>query len=440
MRTSDFDYHLPPERIAQRPAEPRDSSRLLVLHRRHQDNRHLGSDGRPAPERNDCDAAHDNTAHDAAVYDDAVYDDGSHDAARAPTDRMPTNPVRIDQMLADQVRMEHRRFRDLAEYLRPGDLVVFNRSRVIPARLHGVETRSGAPAEILLVRRLEPGIWQALARPGRRLRPGAEVVVTPTPAPAAPAPPVLAGFALSTPAAPDPSDVPAPSGIRIAVMAVDDNGVRTVRLSDETALERLGEMPLPPYIKETPDDPERYQTVYGDAPGSVAAPTAGLHFTPASLDSIRRRGAQTAWVTLHVGLDTFRPVRGEDIDAHRIHTEWYELPSATAHALNTARRTRRRIIAVGTTTARTLEQVALDAHLAGRNAIAPASGHADLFIRPGHRFRLVDAMLTNFHLPRSTLLMLVSAFASRRQILAAYAEAIAREYRFYSFGDAMLIL
>ena len=392
MRTSDFDYHLPPERIAQRPAEPRDSSRLLVLHRQHP-----GSDRGARADRSDC---------------DAIYN-----YARAPT---------------DPVRMEHRRFRDFAEYLRPGDLVVFNRSRVIPARLHGAETRSGAPAEILLVRRLEPGVWQALARPGRRLRPGAEVVVTPPPAPDA--------FAASAPAATAPSDVPAPPGIRIAVTAVDDNGIRTVRLSDETALERLGEMPLPPYIKETPDDPERYQTVYGDAPGSVAAPTAGLHFTPAALDSIRRQEAHTAWVTLHVGLDTFRPVRGEDIGAHRIHTEWYELPPDTAHALNDARRAGRRIIAVGTTTVRTLEQVALDVHQAGRRAIAPASGHADLFIRPGHRFRLVDAMLTNFHLPRSTLLMLVSAFASRRQILAAYAEAIAQEYRFYSFGDAMLIL
>ena len=329
MRTSDFDYYLPPERIAQRPAEPRDSSRLLVLRRQHPgnphpDNRHPGSDGRPAPDRNDC------------------------DDTRAPIYQAPTDPV----------RMEHRRFRDLAEYLRPGDLVVFNRSRVIPARLHGAETRSGAPAEILLVRRLEPGIWQALARPGRRLRPGAEVVVTPPAEPAALAP--------AAPSAPAQSDAPAPPGIRIAVTAVDDQGIRTVRLSDETALERLGEMPLPPYIKETPDDPERYQTVYGDAPGSVAAPTAGLHFTPAALDSIRRRGAHTAWVTLHVGLDTFRPVRGEDIGAHRIHTEWYELPPDTAHALNDARRTGRRIIAVGTTTVRTLEQAALDRNLGRR--------------------------------------------------------------------------
>ena len=377
MRTSDFDYHLPPERIAQRPAEPRDSSRLLVLHRQHPGNRHPGSHG------------------------------------SAP----------IDPALTDQMRIEHRHFRHLAEYLQPGDLVVFNRSRVIPARLHGRETRSGAPAEILLVRRLEPGVWQALARPGRRLRPGAEVLVTPPP---------------PNPAAPTSANTP--DALHIKVMSVDDHGIRTVRLSDETALERLGEMPLPPYIKETPDDPERYQTVYGDAPGSVAAPTAGLHFTPAVLESIRRRGAQTAWVTLHVGLDTFRPVRGEDIGAHHIHTEWYEIPPETAHALNAARRAGRRIIAVGTTTVRTLEQAAQDAHHAGRTAIAPATGHADLFIRPGHHFRLVDAMLTNFHLPRSTLLMLVSAFASRRQILAAYAEAIAQEYRFYSFGDAMLIL
>ena len=383
MRTSDFDYHLPPERIAQRPAEPRDASRLLVLHRQHPGNRHPGS----------------------------------HDSA--PAGR---NDHNADRASGDPMLIEHRHFRHLSEYLQPGDLVVFNRSRVIPARLHGRETRSGAPAEILLVRRLEPGTWQALARPGRRLRPGAEVLVTPPPDPAAPTP------------------ANTPDAVHIKVMSADDHGIRTVRLSDETALERIGEMPLPPYIKETPDDPERYQTVYGDAPGSVAAPTAGLHFTPATLDSIRRRGAQTAWVTLHVGLDTFRPVRGEDIGAHRIHTEWYELPPETARALNAARRADRRIIAVGTTTVRTLEQAALDAHHAGRNAIAPATGHADLFIRPGHHFRLVDAMLTNFHLPRSTLLMLVSAFASRRQILAAYAAAIVQEYRFYSFGDAMLIL
>ena len=199
-------------------------------------------------------------------------------------------------------------------------------------------------------------------------------------------------------------------------------------------------MPLPPYIKEKPADPERYQTVYADRPGSVAAPTAGLHFTDWMFRGIRARGAAIAWVTLHVGLDTFRPVHGEDAGAHRIHTEWYELPAATAAAVNGARRAGGRVIAVGTTTVRTLEQAAQDAWRAGRAEIAAATGDADLFILPGHPFRLVDAMVTNFHLPRSTLLMLVSAFAGREAILSAYREAVAREYRFYSFGDAMLIL
>ena len=345
LRTGDFDYHLPPELIAQTPADPRDSSRLLVLDR-----------GNPA------------------------------------------------------AGVAHRTFRDLTGYLRPGDLMVFNRSRVIPARLHGVEVRSGARVEVLLVRRMEPGVWQALGRPGRRLRAGAEVVVGSSPD--------LAG------------------GVRVEILETHENGLRTVRLSDESQMDNLGELPLPPYIKETPADPERYQTVYADAPGSVAAPTAGLHFTDRMLDGIRALGVDTVWVTLHVGLDTFRPVHGEDIAEHKIHTEWFELPADTADAINLTRRAGGRVIAVGTTTVRTLEHV-------GRNAggeISPATGDADLFIVPGHQFRLVDAMLTNFHLPRSTLLMLVSAFAGRERVLAAYQAAIEQRYRFYSFGDAMLIV
>ena len=349
MRTSDFDYFLPEERIAQTPAEPRDSSRLLVLDRQ-----------KPG------------------------------------------------------VHIEHRKFRDLTEYLRPGDLMVFNRSRVIPARLYGTETRSGSRVEILLVRRQAPGVWQALGRPGRRLRVGATV-------------------SFGSAGEPGPA-------ARAEVLETQDSGLRVVRLSDESMLDGLGELPLPPYIKETPDDPERYQTVYADAPGSVAAPTAGLHFTDELLDEIRSLGVTTAWVTLHVGLDTFRPVRGEDIAEHKIHTEWYELLQATADLINAARREGRRIIAVGTTTVRTLEQVGRDAHRKGVKEITPTTGDADLFIVPGHRYRLVDAMLTNFHLPRSTLLMLVSAFAGRERILAAYAEAVRQEYRFYSFGDAMLLL
>ena len=347
LRTSDFDYHLPPELIAQTPAEPRDSSRLLVLHRNRNDD-----------------------------------------------------------------WIEHRGFRDLTDYLRPGDLIVFNRSRVIPARLHGQESRSGATVEVLLVRRLEPGIWQALGRPGRRLRAGAEVTVGPS------------------------SGEDSADSVHIDILATHENGLRTVRVSDESRLDSLGELPLPPYIKETPDDPERYQTVYADNAGSVAAPTAGLHFTDRMLSHIRDLGVATAWVTLHVGLDTFRPVHGEDITDHKIHTEWFELPQDTADAINRTRREGGRIIAVGTTTVRTLEHVASNA--AGE--IGAATGDADLFILPGHQFRLVDAMLTNFHLPRSTLLMLVSAFAGHERIRAAYQEAINQRYRFYSFGDAMLII
>ena len=348
MQTGDFDYSLPEERIAQTPAEPRDTSRLLVLDR-----------NRP---------------------------DG---------------------------QLEHRTFRDLTEYLRPGDLMVFNRSRVIPARLYGTETRSGARVEVLLVRRQEPGVWQALGRPGRRLRAGALVTIE----------------------AHDGS-----AGAQVEVLASQENGLRLVHISDESALDTLGELPLPPYIKEAPDDPDRYQTVYADTPGSVAAPTAGLHFTESLLDLIRSKGVSTAWVTLHVGLDTFRPVHGENIAEHKIHTEWFELPQDTAEAINATRRRGDRIIAVGTTTVRTLEHVAQNAHANGASDIQASAGDADLFILPGHQFRLVDAMITNFHLPRSTLLMLVSAFAGRERILAAYQEAVRREYRFYSFGDAMLLL
>ncbi len=355
MRTSDFDYHLPEERIAQTPAEPRDSSRLLVL------------------------------------------------------PRFATGPANAGEV-------QHRTFRQLLDYLRPGDLMVFNRSRVIPARLHGTEVRSGARVEILLVRRQEPNVWQALGRPGRRLRVGAEVIVGNDSA---------SGDVAAT---------------RIQIVAAHENGLRTVRLSDDSALEHLGELPLPPYIKETPRDPGRYQTVYADVPGSVAAPTAGLHFTDRLLADIRAVGVSTEWVTLHVGLDTFRPVRGEDIAEHQIHTEWYELPAATAEAINNTRQSGGRVIAVGTTTVRTLEQVAQDANAASLDSIGAAAGDANLFILPGHRFRLVDGMLTNFHLPRSTLLMLVSAFAGRERILAAYRTAVEQGYRFYSFGDAMLII
>ena len=367
MRTSDFDYPLPPELIAQTPAEPRDSSRLMVLDR--------ATGG-----------------------------------------------------------AEHRRFTDILEYLRPGDLMVFNQSRVIPARLFGVRDDNGGRVEFLLLRREGEGVWEALARPGRRLRPGATVTVTPP------------NEGSLTKACPEPVEGP----LTVEILESRPNGVKAVRLSSETAIEGMGHTPLPPYIRQALDDPERYQTVYASQPGSAAAPTAGLHFTPELLARIRDAGVETAFVTLHVGLDTFRPVQGEDPAEHHIHTERYSLDADTADALNRARAEGRRAIAVGTTSVRVLEQVAADATREGRANFEPTEGDAGIYILPGHRFRAVDAMLTNFHLPRSTLLMLVSAFAQRgaggpddtgrRMMLEAYAEAVRHRYRFYSFGDAMLIV
>lgn len=357
MRTSDFDYHLPPELIAQRPVEPRDASRLLLLRR---------SNG----------------------------------------------------------RLEHRRFADIGRYLPPGCVLVLNRSRVIPARLYGRRRDGGGQVELLLLRRESPGVWQALGKPGRRLRPGAELLLT-------------AAADASREGEDDGNDP-----VAAEVLAVDSEGVRTVRLARETGIEQLGVVPLPPYIRQPLADPERYQTVYGREPGSVAAPTAGLHFTPQLLDNLRAGGIATAFVTLHVGLDTFRPVAGENPAEHHIHTEYYELPAETAALLTAARREGRPIIAVGTTAVRTLEQVGRERAAAGVSPDAPlttARGQADLFILPGHQFRWVDGMITNFHLPRSTLLMLVAAFAGRERMLNAYRAAIAQRYRFYSFGDAMLI-
>ena len=377
MRTSDFDYHLPPELIAQTPADPRDSSRLLALHR---------STG----------------------------------------------------------RTEHRRFTDVLDYLRPGDLMVFNQSRVIPARLYGVRDDNGGRVEFLLLRREANGVWEAMARPGRRLRPGATVTITPPNRHSD----LVEGRPKSPPRRGNPCGCPAPPPLTVEVLESRPNGLKAVRLSSEEAIDGMGHAPLPPYIRRALDDPERYQTVYAREPGSAAAPTAGLHFTPELLARIRDAGVETAFVTLHVGLDTFRPVQDEDPAAHHIHTERYSLDDATADALNRTRAEGRRIIAVGTTSVRVLEQAAADAASQSSGCFNAVEGDADIYILPGHRFLAVDAMLTNFHLPKSTLLMLVSAFAQhgagagasgREMILAAYAEAIRLHYRFYSFGDAMLI-
>ncbi|MCI0830152.1 MAG: S-adenosylmethionine:tRNA ribosyltransferase-isomerase, partial [Chloroflexi bacterium] len=366
------------------------------------------------------------------------------------------------------------------EYLRPGDVMVFNQSRVIPARLYGRRADTGSKVEFLLLRRNADGTWQALARPGRRLRPGVVVNIEAAESPKSPQPPFTKG-GLTDLSDEDGEIEKLPPflkggteggfspGLQVEIMASHEDGLKTVRLSSEEGIERFGHTPLPPYIKETLDDPERYQTVYSRQPGSVAAPTAGLHFTDDLLKKIRDMGVETVFVTLHVGLDTFRPVDEDDPAQHKIHTERYQIDGQAALALNRARADGRRIIAVGTTSVRVLEQVALDLENGGQTALSPTEGEASLFILPGHPFRMVDAMITNFHLPRSSLLMLVSAFvehgscgpldgspdvpipsggrlstsgwsSGRAEVMAAYQEAIEQGYRFYSFGDAMLIV
>jgi S-adenosylmethionine:tRNA ribosyltransferase-isomerase len=299
-----------------------------------------------------------------------------------------------------------RTVRDLPQYLEADDVMVLNDSRVLPARLIG-RRRDGGEAEVLLLRPLPEGQhrWEALIRPGRRLEVGSQVL-----------------FEASALAVTVEERNPETAVIHL-------NG-----LADPLAeVRRIGQMPTPPYIKEHLADGERYQTVYAREEGSAAAPTAGLHFTSELLSAVRRRGVGLAFVTLHVGLDTFRPVRVDDPAQHQIHREWYRIDEASAAAINEARRHGKRVLAIGTTCVRVLETAATD------SGVAAGEGWTGLFILPGHRFRVVDAMLTNFHLPKSTLLMLVSAFAGRARVLAAYTEAIERRYRFYSFGDCMLI-
>jgi S-adenosylmethionine:tRNA ribosyltransferase-isomerase len=304
--------------------------------------------------------------------------------------------------------IEHRRFYDLPQYLRRGDVLVFNDSRVIPARLHARRVGGGGSVELLLLKREAPGRWHSLVKPGRKMRQGD-------------------AFEVSR------------DGLHItgSVVAVHEDGSRTVELSGEEHLDALGVVPLPPYIHEPLADPERYQTVYARAQGSVAAPTAGLHFTPELLDKIRAQGVETVFVTLHVGLGTFRPVTVDDPESHKMHPEYWELTPDAAKAIGKAKAEGRRIISVGTTVVRLMEQAASQT---ADGALSPGSGWADIFIYPGHRFQLVDALVTNFHLPKSTLLMLTSALAGRERLLTAYQEAASAGYRFYSFGDAMLVV
>lgn len=302
--------------------------------------------------------------------------------------------------------IEHRHFYDLPAYLQEGDCLVMNDSRVLPARLLGCRS-SGGGVELVLLRDLGEGKWECLSRPGRKTKPGTELSF-------------------------------GDGELTATVLSVADGGNRIVQFHYEgiflEVLERLGKMPLPPYIKSELKDSERYQTVYSREVGSAAAPTAGLHFTPELLQKIAQKGVKLCFVTLHVGLGTFRPVKEEEIEDHPMHSEFCMIPEETAKIINETKKAGGRVIAVGTTSCRTLESFA-----AADGTIAPVSGWTDIFIYPGYRFKCIDALITNFHLPESTLIMLVSALAGRETILNAYETAVKERYRFFSFGDAMLI-
>ncbi len=340
MRTDDFDYNLPPEKIAQTPISPRHNSRLLVIDR---------ADG----------------------------------------------------------AITHSKFWEVDQFLKPGDLLVVNETRVIPARIYAHKQPGGGKAELLLLKKHTDLEWTALGG-GKGLNVGRRLTID--------------------------------NGPDVEIKRVLDAPERLVQFDSpiEPYLERVGHVPLPPYIHKELDDPERYQTVYAKQPGSAAAPTAGLHFTPELFEKLEQFGVSFARLTLHVGLDTFAPVTETDPSEHKIHTEWCELDQATADQINAAKKAGGRIIAVGTTSVRTLETAAQ--HAEQGEVVSPYSGPTKLFILPGFQFKAVDAMITNFHLPKSTLIMLVSAFASREMILNTYQGAIDEGYRFFSFGDAMLIL
>ncbi len=343
MKTSDFDYELPQERIAQTPAEPRDSSRLLVYHR-------------------------------------------------------------------DTGEREHRIFHDLPQYLRKGDLLVINQTKVIPARIFGKKDETGGSVEVLLLRRVEENLWETLVG-GKRLFTGKKIIFS--------------------------------DNLYAEIVDQYEGSRRLLRFTgdlDEFVVS-TGQMPLPPYIHTRLEDPNRYQTVYAKDTGSAAAPTAGLHFTERLMNELREMGVQFAGVTLHVGLDTFAPVTEDDPEEHHIHTEWCEVTEETARLINDTVRNGGRVISVGTTSARTLETAAQAAIREGSSdRVIPFCGQTNIFILPGYEFRGIDGIITNFHLPKSTLIMMISAFAGRENVLSLYKEAIELKYRFFSFGDAMLIL
>ena len=341
MKTSDFDYHLPKSHIAQYPAEPRDSSKLMIVDRAKES-------------------------------------------------------------------IHHKKFTDILDHLSRGDVLVFNDSKVIPARLYGTIC-SGSPIELMLLSKLENQLWKVLVKPGKKAKRGA-------------------CFTVSTKVGVEMSGF---------VEEVKSDGTRIVRIRGEENISVHGVMPLPPYIKDRAIDPDRYQTIYAKNEGSIAAPTAGLHFTEKLMSSIREKGCETIFVTLHVGWDSFREVRVKNPIDHEMHSEFWELSDACSSVLAKAKRENRKVISVGTTATRLLENASQKQN---GFQISGGSGWADIFITPGYKFQMVDHLVTNFHLPKSSLLMLASAFADREFILHAYEEGIKEDYRFYSFGDAMLIL
>ncbi|MBD2437936.1 tRNA preQ1(34) S-adenosylmethionine ribosyltransferase-isomerase QueA [Nostoc sp. FACHB-110] len=349
-----YDYLLPPELIAQNPVVPRDSSRLLVVN--------------------------------------------------SPSTGDTTAPL-------------HHIFRDLPEFLRPGDLLVMNNTRVIPARLYGYKS-TGAEIEVLLLEERQHNCWLALVKPGKRFKTGSEIIF----------PSKAGGLSQNSTLTAKVLETDTATGGRLLQFNLPA-GKSLVEV-----LDTFGEIPLPPYITTTQAADEQYQTVYAQQPGAIAAPTAGLHFTPELLTTLRDRGINQAFVTLHVGVGTFRPVEVEDVTTHEMHEEWIEVPAATVEQIRATQAAGGRIIAVGTTVVRTLEGAAQFGEL------QPFCGKTNLFIYPGYQWRVVDGLITNFHLPRSSLLMLVSALIGRKRLLKIYQEAIASRYRFYSFGDAMLIL
>ncbi len=319
-------------------------------------------------------------------------------------DRSASRLMLLDKKTGE---IRHSVFREIVRELRPGDCLVVNNTKVIPARLLGTREETGGAVEVLLLRRLDGDTWETLVKPGKKARPGTVLSF---------------GDGL----------------LKGTVEEVLEEGNRRIRFSYqgifEEILDQLGQMPLPPYIKHHLEDKNRYQTVYAKYDGSAAAPTAGLHFTQELLGQIRQMGVEVAEITLHVGLGTFRPVKVENVEEHHMHSEFYLVDEETAETINRARRQGGRIIAVGTTSCRTLESASTEDGI-----LHAGSGWTDIFIYPGYRFKMVDALITNFHLPKSTLVMLVSALAGREHILAAYQEAVRERYRFFSFGDAMLI-